>query len=575
MLVLKISALALGSDAVGSNYYLEPKIKQQPASQVVGTGETATFKVVMETEPDAKPIDRQFRYYDSTFQWIKDGARIEGATTATLTIKNAQPADAGVYYLAINWNRERTTSAIVTLAVVASAPPAIAAHPTGGAFARDQAVTLRVFASGAPAPKFQWYRDGREIPGATADALTFPHVQAADAGAYEVRVANAFGTLRSRSATITVIDPAFPAAPGAPAIVAEPQSLVVRPGQPAEFTVAATGAGVTYQWFRHGVALAGATAPTLAIAEAAGSDMGCYSVRATNSAGSAESQSVALAVSTGTAGRLVNLSARGHVPRGGSLTLGFTLRGAGPASLLLRAAGPALADLGVERFLPDPRLALQAVGHAAALLSNDNWEDGSGRERVAAAATAAGAFAFRPASRDAALVATLTPETGRTFTVQATAADTSTEGVVLSELYDLAGPDDAVRLESVSLLAWAGADERTLAPGFTIAGAAPQRLLIRAVGPGLAAFGVADAMTDPEISVIPAGCTTPVARNSDWANDPAVATASAAAGAFPLAPDGRDAAVVATLPPGGYTLAVSGAGGASGVVLLEIYGLDP
>jgi hypothetical protein len=42
-------------------------------------------------------------------------------------------------------------------------------------------------------------------------------------------------------------------------------------------------------------------------------------------------------------------------------------------------------------------------------------------------------------------------------------------------------------------------------------------------------------------------------------------------GAFALATQSRDAALVATLPPGSYTAQVSGAGGTTGVALVEVY----
>lgn len=575
MITLRLGAVASGANAGLFQSYLDPKIKQQPVSQVAGIGETATFKVVMETEPEQKYIDRGYRYYDSTFQWIKDGARVEGATTTTLTIKHAQPSDAGVYFLALNWERNRATSAIVTLAVVASAPPAIAAHPTGGTFQRDQSVTLRVVASGAPAPRFQWFKDGRELAGATADSLTFSRVQTADTGSYEARVANPFGTLQSRSAVITVIDPLVTGGPGAPGIVSEPQSLVVRAGEPATFDVSAVGAGVTYQWFRHGVALAGATTPVLTFANAAVADMGCYSVRASNAAGTTESQCVALAVVSSGSSRVVNLSARGYVPREGNLTVGFSLRGEGPKSLLLRAAGPALGTMGIDDFLPDPRLAWQAAGVAAVVRTNDNWSDPAEGDGVAAATAAVGALPFAPGSRDAATLAQPAAAEGRTFTLQVTAADSATEGTVLAELYDPEGTEAAVRLAGVSILATVGAGDHVLTPRFTVAGTGPKRLLIRAVGPGLAALGVAGTMSDPELSVTPAGGNTPVARNTDWANNADIRAAAASVGAFALAPDGRDAAVVVSLPPGAYTVAVTGAGGSSGLVLLEIYDLDP
>ncbi len=574
LVALRLCTMAVSAQPTGRVDYAEPRIKQQPVGQMVGIGETAIFKVVMEDDSDPRPIDRQSRIYDPMFQWVKNGSKLEGATTTILTIRNAQPSDAGVYYLAINWSHDRATSAIVTLAVVASAPPAIAAHPTGGAFLQGRSVTLRVFASGFPAPKYQWRKEGREIPGATADSLTFSSLQPADAGRYEVMVSNPFATVQSRSTTLTVLNELSTAKAGAPAIVSEPQSLIVRRGDPAVFEVSAVGAGVTYQWFRDGAALAGATQPVLSLPAVSAADMGCYSVVARNDAGTTESQSVALAVPADEPSHLVNLSARGYVPADGTLTVGFFLRGTGAKTLLLRAAGPALSQRGVEAFLPAPRLTLRAAGFATPWRTNDDWDGGTDRETVAAATATAGAFAFARGSRDAAMLATLDTKDSRAFTLQISPAEPTSAGAVLAELYDCTAGNPAVCLAGVSILAPVGAGERTLSPGFTIAGPSPKKLLIRAIGPGLSAFGADGLMADPELSVTPTTCHTPIARNADWANSAEITTSAAVIGAFPLAPDSHDAAVLLTLPPGGYTVAVTGAGGSAGLVLVEIYDLD-
>ena len=91
--------------------------------------------------------------------------------------------------------------------------------------------------------------------------------------------------------------------------------------------------------------------------------------------------------------------------------------------------------------------------------------------------------------------------------------------------------------------------------------------------PALAALGVTDAMPDPFLRVYN-GQGEAVAFNDDWqlqtgSTAVEVATAAAAVGAFPLPVNGRDAAIVLELPPGPYTVHVSGA--AAGTVLAEIY----
>jgi hypothetical protein len=112
-----------------------------------------------------------------------------------------------------------------------------------------------------------------------------------------------------------------------------------------------------------------------------------------------------------------------------------------------------------------------------------------------------------------------------------------------------------------------------LVPGFVIGGIAPKSLLIRAVGPGLAPFGVTGWLTDPQLAVVPLGQSFTVARNDTW--DVSAASVFAQVGAFALPFGSNDAALVVRLPPGAYTVTVSGADHTTGIALVEIYDLDP
>ena len=99
-------------------------------------------------------------------------------------------------------------------------------------------------------------------------------------------------------------------------------------------------------------------------------------------------------------------------------------------------------------------------------------------------------------------------------------------------------------------------------------------VLIRGVGPGLAAFGVGQPLADPIIGLRKGSLMLHV--NDDWhtRHDAAqIRTAALAAGAFPLAEGGKDAALLVELPPGAYTVVVENApqAGAGGEVLLEVY----
>ncbi|MBM3883238.1 MAG: hypothetical protein FJ387_26590, partial [Verrucomicrobia bacterium] len=71
-----------------------------------------------------------------------------------------------------------------------------------------------------------------------------------------------------------------------PAITRHPQNLEVTDGQPATFSVLATGPNLTYQWRKNGVDIPGATAAEYSFLAADFPDAGTYSVRVANAGGS-------------------------------------------------------------------------------------------------------------------------------------------------------------------------------------------------------------------------------------------------------------------------------------------------
>lgn len=113
----------------------------------------------------------------------------------------------------------------------------------------------------------------------------------------------------------------------------------------------------------------------------------------------------------------------------------------------------------------------------------------------------------------------------------------------------------------------AGDASRSVVVGFVVSGSEAKQVLVRAVGPGLLGFNVAGAHANPRLQIY-RGFSL-VAENDDWSNDPQASLAGDRVGAFKLAANSRDAAVVATLAPDAYTAVVQGEG--NGVVLIEVY----
>lgn len=143
---------------------------------------------------------------------------------------------------------------------------------------------------------------------------------------------------------------------------------------------------------------------------------------------------------------------------------------------------------------------------------------------------------------------------------------------------------DTARLANLSIRTRAGTEPDVLTIGFVVArsfftgpaGASPKRLLARGIGPTLGGFGVSDVLADPRIDVFRGSGR--IDGNDDWASSvggaDALAGAFSSVGAFPLPANSKDAALLGTYAPEGYTVQLTGAGNASGVALAELYDLD-
>jgi hypothetical protein len=109
--------------------------------------------------------------------------------------------------------------------------------------------------------------------------------------------------------------------------------------------------------------------------------------------------------------------------------------------------------------------------------------------------------------------------------------------------------------------------------GLVVAGDGTAPVLLRAVGPTLATFGVEGVLADPILNLIASSTSTTTASNDNWGtatNLTELTTASTALGAFSLTSGSADAAWLGNLAAGAYTAPISG-GTSSGIVLLEAY----
>jgi hypothetical protein len=138
---------------------------------------------------------------------------------------------------------------------------------------------------------YQWYFDGATaIEGATNSTYSIPMILTNNAGSYSLLISNAFNSVTTRTALLTVSN--IPVN-----IVTQPASQVAVEGNPAIFTVGVTGTPViAYQWFFGAQPITGATNSTFTIADSSMTNAGTYDVQASNPAGTTNSTAATLTV---------------------------------------------------------------------------------------------------------------------------------------------------------------------------------------------------------------------------------------------------------------------------------------
>ena len=139
-------------------------------------------------------------------------------------------------------------------------------------------------------------------------------------------------------------------------------------------------------------------------------------------------------------------------------------------------------------------------------------------------------------------------------------------GVGIVEVYDIDHPE--IPLINISTRGQVQTGDNVMIGGFIIQGDSPQTVLIRAVGPNLANYGVTGVLADPMLELHRSSDGAIIASNDNW-QTAANAAAILATGLAPVSP--FESAILITLPPGAYTAIVTGANGGTGVGILEVF----
>ena len=172
---------------------------------------------------------------------------------------------------------------------ISMAPPSIGLQPQDQNVLAGGNATFTVSARGSGLFGYQWRFNGGSIPSATSSSLAITSASSQHAGVYSAVITNAYGSVTSSNATLTVNFP--------PSILQQPVSQVALVNSNVMFQVKAGGtATLAYQWKWNGQHISGATDAALSIDAMQSSNAGTYLVVVTNAFGTATSAPVTLSV---------------------------------------------------------------------------------------------------------------------------------------------------------------------------------------------------------------------------------------------------------------------------------------
>ena len=219
-----------------------------------------------------------------TYQWYNSTGQISGQNGATLNLGPATAAIAGTYSVVVGdaCGDQITNSATLTVNtdVLVMIPPSNSTNCPG------TTASFNVLAIGTGLT-YQWYENTNLLEDQTSNTLTITNVTATNADTYTVVVGDACGDLVSNSAVLVVNQTV--------SVITPPHDFTACPGTGAQFSINATGTGLSYQWYKDGVQL-GQTSNTLILGGVSAADAGTYSVVVTDVCGDSVTNTAVLAV---------------------------------------------------------------------------------------------------------------------------------------------------------------------------------------------------------------------------------------------------------------------------------------
>ena len=381
-------------------------------------------------------------------------------------------------------------------------------------------------------------------------------------GSYPINITASNGTLPDAMQAFTITVQDAPPVLEAPAITSD-ASTTFTVGTAGTFTITTTGSptptltldGAQPAWLSF-VDNTDGTA-TLSGTPDPGSDLTySFTITARNGVSPVATQDFTLHITPTPAGaQLVNVSSRLVIQTGGNVGIGgFIITGTDPKKVLIRAIGPTLARFGIPNALQDPVLELHD-GTGAFLTSNDDW-------KVPQQAAIEATGLAPPDDREPAILLNLQP--GSYTAIES--GKNGTTGVGLIEVYDVDVLSTS-QLSNISTRGLVQTGNNVMIGGFIVSGASGSiNLVVRALGPTLTSFGVANALHDPTLQLNDSNGTV-IRFDNNWKDSQQTQIQNS--GRKP--PNDLEPAIAVTVSPGNYTAIVRGNNNTTGIGLVEVY----
>ncbi|MBA2434056.1 MAG: matrixin family metalloprotease [Verrucomicrobiota bacterium] len=255
--------------------------------------------------------------------------------------------------------------------------------------------------------------------------------------------------------------------------------------------------------------------------------------------------------------QILQISTRSSVGTGDNVMIGgFIIAGGTTKKVIVRAIGPSLGSTGVSGALANPLLTLYDGG-GNVLATNDDWRSTQEQE--------ISDTGLAPTNNLESAIVTDLPPSNYTAIVSGSAGGS---GVALVEVYDL--EPESGKLANISTRAFVGSGDNVTIGGFIVQGPQSEKNIIRAVGPSLGTAGLQGALANPSLELY--NSQGQLLQSNDDFNSNRDAGVIRGFGLGLV--NGFESGIYFESAPGNFTAIMRGVNGATGIGLIEVYGVE-